>query len=173
MALSNALNAWREAKTITVYGWANLRNHGPCLIMTNTTLERIINCSHHHKIKGVQDLKHETTWADAEEYGLEILELIKKHGAPLSTLFSSAPLRPLSLDHTNTSTSPTTHTMPRSTDIAPGSKHRNKCGACDREGHNGKSPLRHAPPRPFPLTLLNQHETLSVQTTLLSSHKTH
>ena len=79
-------------------------------------------------------------WADAEQYGLEILELIEKHGIPLPTLFCSTPLQPLSSDQINTSPSPAARsTVPHSTDIAP--KRRNKCGACGREGHNGKPPL--------------------------------
>lgn len=143
MALSDALNAWHEAKMVTVYGWANLCNHGLCLIMTNIILKCIVNCMPHHKIRAVQDLKPEMTWANAEQYGLENLELIEKHGAPLPTLFCSALLQLLSSDCVNTSTSPAAcaseSTMPCSTDIT--SKRRNKCGACCCEGHNGKSLL--------------------------------
>ncbi|KAF8415906.1 hypothetical protein L210DRAFT_3310643, partial [Boletus edulis BED1] len=153
MALHNALDTWRETKTAAMYGWSNLRDHGPSLVMTNTTLEQLIDCMHHHKINTIQDLKHETTWADsdAEQYGPEILELIKKHGPPLPSLFSFAPCQPLSLGDTNMATSstcPTTSRTSQTINHAP--KRKNKCSTCGREGHNAHNTI--CPNHPSRLT---------------------
>ncbi|KAI5983341.1 P-loop containing nucleoside triphosphate hydrolase protein [Pisolithus albus] len=83
--LENALLDWREEKTAAVYGWACLFDNGP-VVMTNSTLDRIIDCAHHHKILTPQDLKRETTWADSDLYAGEVLSLIERHAALLSSI---------------------------------------------------------------------------------------
>ncbi|KAF8438613.1 hypothetical protein L210DRAFT_795040, partial [Boletus edulis BED1] len=55
-----------EQKTIEEYGWCNLNHYGPCLIMTNATLDRIVDCLHYNKITSPQDLVRETWWSDSE-----------------------------------------------------------------------------------------------------------
>ncbi|KAI6002624.1 hypothetical protein F5J12DRAFT_207296 [Pisolithus orientalis] len=49
--LADALEDWREARTITVYDWANINDLSPSLIVTNPTLDRIPDSMHHHKIR--------------------------------------------------------------------------------------------------------------------------
>ncbi|KIJ14139.1 hypothetical protein PAXINDRAFT_79821 [Paxillus involutus ATCC 200175] len=122
-----ALQDWRESKTTLVYGWASLNDHGPSLIMPNSTLDRIIDCAHHRKIQTHQDLKRETGWTDSDQFGNEVIALIQRHATPRPSLFASTPLRPstmTTLSATNLPPSPT--------------KRRNRCGACGQEGHNSK-----------------------------------
>jgi len=92
--LIDALEDWHEMKTTVVHGWTSLRDLGPSLIMTNATLERIVDCAHHRKILSVQDMRRETGWSGADQFGLEIIAIIQKHAAPLPSPFISSPLRP-------------------------------------------------------------------------------
>ncbi|KIJ09814.1 hypothetical protein PAXINDRAFT_86935 [Paxillus involutus ATCC 200175] len=139
--LVNTLDDWREAKTTTVFGWASLNDHGPSLVMPNTTLDRIVNCAHHRKIHTAQDLKRETGWTDTERFSMEIVAIIQRHAPPLPSPFVSTPLRPTSSNNISitsrlrppTPTSPISHTI-HSLNIP---KQRNKCSACGHEGHNG------------------------------------
>ncbi|KAI5982404.1 P-loop containing nucleoside triphosphate hydrolase protein [Pisolithus albus] len=90
--LQNALDEWREQTTSAVYGWHHLNDIGPSIVMCNTTLGRIVNCAHHHKINSIQDLRRETAWPDADRYGGEVLSLIQRHAVPLASPFISIPL---------------------------------------------------------------------------------
>ncbi|KAI6111626.1 hypothetical protein EDD16DRAFT_1444880, partial [Pisolithus croceorrhizus] len=81
--LENALLTWHEEKTVAIYGWAFsfsvssacLYNNGP-VVMMNSTLDCIINCTHHQKIQMPQDLKRETMWTDSDLYASEVLSLV-------------------------------------------------------------------------------------------------
>lgn len=81
--LERALEDWREEKTKDVYGWASLYDYGPCIIMPNARLDRIVDYVHHRKIQTPQDLKRETEWTGSEQFGDDIIALIQKHAAPL------------------------------------------------------------------------------------------
>jgi hypothetical protein len=80
-----ALHDWRELeeKTKDVYGWACLKDYGPCLIMPNAILDRIVDCVHHRKIQTPQDLKRETGWTESERFWDDIVMLIQGHATPL------------------------------------------------------------------------------------------
>ncbi|KAF8548114.1 hypothetical protein OG21DRAFT_1423656, partial [Imleria badia] len=80
--LEDALENWREEKTRDVYGWTCLNDYGASLIMTHSTLDRIVDCAHHCKIQTPQDLKRETRWSDSEQFGDDFIALIRKHAAP-------------------------------------------------------------------------------------------
>ena len=116
------LHNWRKQKAISVYGWAHFNDFGAAIIMPNAILDRIIDSAHHHKIQTVQDLKRETAggWTDAEKFGDEVVGIVRAH-AP--TPFAASPLRPL--------TAAVTHP------IGGSSTRKNKCSACNHEGHNG------------------------------------
>ncbi|KAI6026279.1 hypothetical protein BKA83DRAFT_4050317 [Pisolithus microcarpus] len=133
--LRNALEEWREQTTSAVYGWHHLNDIGPCIVMCNATLERIVDCAHHHKISTIQDLKRETTWLDADQYGGEVLSLIRRHAAPLVSLFISTPLRE-TMSPSNVLT--TSHASPSPTPNSIITRRKAKCSACGQEGHNGK-----------------------------------
>ena len=135
--LLDALDDWREVKTITVYGWARLNSFGPSLIMPNATVDRIVDAAHHHKIRTIQELKKETGWTDADQFGTEVISIIEKHAAPPSLPFASTPLRPSTTALNTAQPSPSRLQVPAPSSGA--SKRRNKCSACGEEGHNGKS----------------------------------
>jgi len=143
--LIDALEDWREMKTTVVHGWTSLRDLGPSLIMTNATLEWIVDCAHHHKILSVQDMRRETGWPGADQFGLEIIAIIQKHAAPLPSPFVSSLLRPAittAPDATRshlTAPSLATNSSPCQLQM-PGlpTRHRSKCSACGQEGHNCK-----------------------------------
>ncbi|EGO01419.1 hypothetical protein SERLA73DRAFT_70610 [Serpula lacrymans var. lacrymans S7.3] len=127
---NKAAEEWREMKTLQVYGAAYLSSIGPCLIMTDNIVDRIVECAHYHKIKDLSKLKKETKWIQSEKYGAEVIALIQCHapwpvGATASP-FASTPLRPSA---STGSISTTTPVLPR----------KNKCGACGLEGHNARN----------------------------------
>ncbi|KAI6011404.1 P-loop containing nucleoside triphosphate hydrolase protein [Pisolithus microcarpus] len=134
--LRNALEEWREQTTSAVYGWHHLNDIGPCIVMCNATLERIVDCAHHHKISTIQDLKRETTWLDADQYGGEVLSLIRRHAAPLVSLFISTPLRE-TMSPSNVLT--TSHASPSPTPNSIITRRKAKCSACGQEGHNARN----------------------------------
>ncbi|KIK77933.1 hypothetical protein PAXRUDRAFT_165375, partial [Paxillus rubicundulus Ve08.2h10] len=140
--LVNTLNNWQEAKTTTIFGWTSLNDHGPSLIMSNATLDRIVNCAHHCKIHTAQDLKWETGSMDTKGFGMEVVAIIQRHALPLPSPFVSTPLRPTSSNNISitshlrppTLSSPISHMIP-SLNIP---KQCNKFSACGHECHNGR-----------------------------------
>ncbi|KAI5980651.1 hypothetical protein EDD15DRAFT_2187261 [Pisolithus albus] len=132
-ALENSLLDWCEQKTATVYGWAGLNNDGP-VIMSDSTLDRIIDCAHHRKIETCQDLKREMGWMDSDLYGDEVLALIRRHAPPLPSVFVSTPL---SRGTTSSITTPTVVPLPQLQ--LPTTLRPNKCSACGQEGHNARN----------------------------------
>jgi hypothetical protein len=61
--LCEALEDWRDHKTVEIYGCSHLIDLGPTVVMGDTVLDRIIDCAHHEKIKVIQDLHKETHWS--------------------------------------------------------------------------------------------------------------
>ncbi|KIK96247.1 hypothetical protein PAXRUDRAFT_138923 [Paxillus rubicundulus Ve08.2h10] len=167
IALQEALDDWREAKTVAVYGWSNLHDIGLCIVMPNSILERIVDCAHHRKINNAQDLKCETGWSDAEQYGTKIIALLQRHAPPLSTPFITTPLRPLTCSIVNASPSqlgPPSATIPtgasapsNSPSVAVVSKRQIKCGACGGVGHNARNQL--CPKHPSHMNNQNKENT--------------
>jgi hypothetical protein len=132
--LQDVLDDWREQKTISTYGWSHLSDLGPSLVLPNCMLDRIIDCAHHHKINSILDLKKETGWMDSDRFGNEIITLIQRHAPPTTSPFVTTPLR-----HPSTGSVPVLATpCPTARTNAPNLKHKNKCSACNNEGHNGK-----------------------------------
>ncbi|KAF8424255.1 hypothetical protein L210DRAFT_3765528 [Boletus edulis BED1] len=94
LALINALEDWREGTTISLHGEGFLCDLGSGLVMPTKVLNRIVTCTHAHKIKTVADLQKETSWLGAEHYGHQIVSLVLQH-LPIpviAPLFTSAPL---------------------------------------------------------------------------------
>ncbi|KAI5980764.1 P-loop containing nucleoside triphosphate hydrolase protein [Pisolithus albus] len=128
-SLRDALDDWREEKTASVYGWHHLKDIGPCILMTDETVDRIVDCAHYHKIQTLADLKKETGWVDGEQYGNEIIAIIRRHAPPPTTLFASTPL--------GSATTSTILNTDHSVSTLPLAKRANRCSACGQEGHNG------------------------------------
>lgn len=129
MKLYDALEDWREEKTIQVYGWAHFQNLGPTLIMPTDVLTRIVDCAHYFKISSKADLARETKWDEVENWGTEVVELILKIlPLPAPPLPSPAPttLRMLPIQGTGTVSAPLTASRKLVT-----------CSRCGNTGHNG------------------------------------
>ncbi|THH15915.1 hypothetical protein EUX98_g9385 [Antrodiella citrinella] len=75
--LRSDLETWADKTVEVMYGPGALLDLGPGVILPEETLERIVDCSHFSKIHTVEDLKRETKWAGAEEFGAQILSLIE------------------------------------------------------------------------------------------------
>ncbi|KAG1724446.1 uncharacterized protein EDB91DRAFT_1062838, partial [Suillus paluster] len=58
--LCEALEDWRDQKTVEIYGRSPLIDLGPTVVMGDSVLDRIIDCAHHEKIRVIQDLHKET-----------------------------------------------------------------------------------------------------------------
>ena len=50
--------------------------------MPNDMLLQIVDCAHHGKIGNIDQLAKETQWSHLNEYGEEVLRLIKAHQRP-------------------------------------------------------------------------------------------
>ncbi|KAG1736671.1 P-loop containing nucleoside triphosphate hydrolase protein [Suillus paluster] len=126
----DALDEWREQKTVEVYGWYHLNDLGPTVVMPNAMLDRIVDCVHHHKIQNILDLKKETGWTDVENFGEEVITLIKKYmPLPHPVLFTTTPLtRPGPVQP-----------QPLAPVPAAVERRRNRCSACSLEGHNARN----------------------------------
>ncbi|KAJ3495027.1 hypothetical protein NLJ89_g10694 [Agrocybe chaxingu] len=126
--LYEALDAWRILKTETEFGYATLVDLGASLVMPSDTLERIMHCAHHCKIRTVADLKKETRWDEADNFGNEVVALILRIRPPpaLPPPTTTVP-RPLA-----------TVSLPNMDAPVPVVKERAKtrCGACGTVGHN-------------------------------------
>ncbi|KAI6109395.1 hypothetical protein EDD16DRAFT_1479995 [Pisolithus croceorrhizus] len=127
---NSAAEEWREQMTAAVYGWHHLYDIGPSIMMCSAMLECIVDCTHHHKLSSIQDLKRETGWLDADQYGGEILSLIQRHIAPLASPFISTPLQQtisppnvLATSHANPSVGWC----------------KVKCSTCGQDGHNARN----------------------------------
>jgi hypothetical protein len=82
MDLRDTLHNFRKQCTIDKFGQAALKNNGPGMIMPNDLLDCIIDCAHHGKISTIDQLAKETRWTRLNEYGEDILRLIKAHQRP-------------------------------------------------------------------------------------------
>jgi len=58
--LHTALQDWCDEKTEKEFGRAHLLDLGGMLVMSNTILDRIVDCAHHFKIDTKEDLARET-----------------------------------------------------------------------------------------------------------------
>ncbi|KAF7967710.1 hypothetical protein HWV62_33295 [Athelia sp. TMB] len=91
MELRHALHQFRKDETIKVFGLATLKNIGPSIILSNSLLDRIVDCAHVRKISTLDQLKHETQWSRADSCDAVILSLIKTHAPPVPLVAARAP----------------------------------------------------------------------------------
>lgn len=82
MALSQALNAWRQKATVDKYGLAVFRDVGSSLVLNDRLLERLVDCAHHGKIRTLQDLQREVDWSLVDELGPEVVRIIAEVNPP-------------------------------------------------------------------------------------------
>lgn len=82
MALSQALNAWRQKATVDMYGLAVFKDVGSALVLNDRLLERLVDCAHHGKIRTVEDLRREVDWSLVEELGPDVVRIITEVNPP-------------------------------------------------------------------------------------------
>ncbi|KAG2341215.1 hypothetical protein BDR05DRAFT_888587 [Suillus weaverae] len=134
--LCEALEDWREEKMAEIYGCSHLINIGLAIIMADSVLDRLVNCTHHEKIRTIKDLCKETHWLSADKFGSEALAIIHCI-IPVKVIVRAALTNtPLQRNPLSTTSNP-----PRAGNIAlpstvSGVKKTNRCSACQQEGHN-------------------------------------
>ena len=126
--LASALHEFRQRKTLERFGAGGLRQMGAGLIMTDDVLARIVDCAHFNKIRNQDTLAKETRWIWVNTYAIDVLEIIQGFPARLTQqqLTTTTPLQPRQKPAPAAS-SPVVEKVRR----------RNKCSACNSEGHIG------------------------------------
>lgn len=102
--LRTALTRWRQQQTIDTHGHAILKAVGSALVLPNGVMDRIVDCAHYGVLGSMQDLRREIQWSRVDEFGEQVLELIKKIAPPpLSVQHVSpmpgAPRQPLGVNN--------------------------------------------------------------------------
>jgi hypothetical protein len=136
--LCEALEDWRDQKTVEIYGCSHLIDLGPTVVMGDTVLDQIIDCTHHEKIKVIQDLHKETHWSINDNLAREVIAIIHQI-IPIS-LYTTAPLQQHPLSTTvNTPISGLPQCSSLASNNPPaGTKKVQKCSACGQPGHNSE-----------------------------------
>ncbi|KIK73578.1 hypothetical protein PAXRUDRAFT_20702 [Paxillus rubicundulus Ve08.2h10] len=145
--LGEALEDWREEKTREIHGESHLMDIGPALVMPDGMLNWIVACAHYFKIKTVNDLKRETRWGKANQYGTEVITMIHRVvpiPIPITApaAFTRTPLQPRPIPQANSSLDPLS--TPSHQPLVAGDgvnlpAKKKKCGACGLEGHNRRN----------------------------------
>jgi hypothetical protein len=60
------------------YGRSHLIDIGPSIIMSDLILDCLVNCTHHEKIKTIENFHKETHWLATDKYGPEVLAIIHR-----------------------------------------------------------------------------------------------
>ncbi|KAJ3519119.1 hypothetical protein NMY22_g13345 [Coprinellus aureogranulatus] len=134
--LSDALNTWREEKTIEVYGWGHYNDFGGTLILPTDILRRIVDCAHASVLSSSSDLERETKWVESQRYGADILEIVnrirpRKQPTPPPAPPPMPSTAPTFSIHQRAPNDPT-HDM----DAVDKPKRKYSCKKCDGSGHN-------------------------------------
>jgi hypothetical protein len=137
--LREKLREWREFQMVEE-GLDSDVFFGPQVIMSNKTLDRIVDLAYAFKLPDVTSLCQQTDWCHVNEYGTKIIDIvlacIPTHPTPV--------LAPSTRQNLSTPSSP---------QAAAPSKRQNRCRACQGVGHNGECPDYHQ------LFNLNRHST--------------
>ncbi|KAI0337895.1 P-loop containing nucleoside triphosphate hydrolase protein, partial [Trametopsis cervina] len=128
MDLRDVLDDWRIEKTIAQFGEGTYEDRGPGLVMPDETLRRIVDCVHHHKINSGEDIRRETKWGRADQYGAELVMLIRE-------LYPVVDVQPRAAMSTAPLLRGTTTVVAAVTKAA----RIMTCGACGKEGHTKRS----------------------------------
>jgi hypothetical protein len=138
----------------SIYGWALLRNLGPGTIMSNDIVQSIVDAAHTGHIASLGDLRWGVKWVRIDEFGDEVVHLVRAHATPSPLPIS--PLLPIDAPPPSRTTNPhanlplqghsSTLNLPSSsTQIAvhedtSHTKHKwlHKCRGCGATGHIGE-----------------------------------
>ncbi|KAG2137187.1 hypothetical protein BD769DRAFT_1351874, partial [Suillus cothurnatus] len=134
--LCEALEDWRDEKTVEIHGHSHLIDLGPTIVMGDSILDRIVDCAHFEKIKTIEDLRKETHWSANDDLAREVISIIH-HIIPIS-LYVTTPLQQCPLSNT---VSTPNNGLARNPALNPptGVKRVLRCSACGQAGHNSKS----------------------------------
>ncbi|KAG1839400.1 hypothetical protein DFJ58DRAFT_733343 [Suillus subalutaceus] len=112
-------------------GRSHLIDLCPTVVMGDSVLDRIVDCTHFEKIKIVEDLRKETHWPVNDDLAREVISLIH-HIIPIS-LYTTAPLQQRPLSTTALNNGSAQHPV-----LAPpnGMRKVSKCSACGQPGHH-------------------------------------
>ncbi|KAG1779314.1 hypothetical protein EV702DRAFT_1195288 [Suillus placidus] len=138
--LCEALEDWRDQKTVEIYGHPHLINLGPTVVMGDSVLDRIVDCAHFQKIKITDNLHKETHWSVNDNLAREVIAIIHRI-IPIS-LYTTAPLKqcplealPLTVNAPNSGLAQHSAHIPSNGPPA-GVKKVQKCSTCGQAGHN-------------------------------------
>jgi hypothetical protein len=133
-SLQHDLDVWRARKARQCFG--DIDFFTPNVFLHTYVMLRVINLAHAHKLHTTDDLKNQTSWCFADEYGDELISLVLKHYpiAPPATqnstsLFISTPLHSRATNANDAAT--TTSSVLSSTK----SRTQPRCGNCGVLGH--------------------------------------
>ncbi|KAG1720909.1 uncharacterized protein EDB91DRAFT_1088657 [Suillus paluster] len=135
--LCEALEDCRDQKTVEIYGRSHLIDLGPTIVMGDSALDWIVDCTHFQKIKITDDLRKETHWSVNDNLAREVIAIIHRI-IPIS-LYTTAPLKQCPLP--TTVNAPNSGLDQHSAHIASngppaGVKKVQKCSTCGQAGHN-------------------------------------
>ena len=129
--LRRELFRWRDNTAKEIYG--DLDFYGADMFLHFSLIDRIVELAHVFKLNSVKDLVDQTRWDLAEEYGAEVITLVKECVPKLAlpSPFTTAPLVPRNDHHTviSSRTVATNTSRPR----APPT-----CSVCGRVGHRSE-----------------------------------
>jgi hypothetical protein len=150
LGLTSALQDWRQTQ-MGYMGMEGNYMYGSQLIMTDDTLERIVELAHFHQLVDLASIRAQVNWRHSDLWGVQILGLVRKHFPETDSVdpFASVPHRH-TLQPTDTDNLPGPSTLPGTSNLqtmagplAPNAstmkprKRNRKCSACGSPTHIG------------------------------------
>ena len=150
LGLTSALQDWRKTQ-MGHMGMQGNYMYGSQLIMTDDTLERIVELAHFHQLLDLASIRAQVNWRHSDLWGMQILELVKKHFPETDSVdpFASVPhghtLQPVDINNIpGPSTIPGASNLqsmaaplaPSTSTTKPRTRIR-KCSACGSPTHIG------------------------------------
>lgn len=134
--LQKGLNEWREEQMVKE-GLGDDTFFGPQIILSDETMQTIIDYAHHHALPDTQSLQDHIDWTYASEYATAIIALVKKYLPEPVPIVQSEPTG--SQSTTVPQTSRTTQALLEGdSSNAPRVRKKVQCSACQAFGHIGK-----------------------------------
>jgi hypothetical protein len=85
LSLTSALRDWRGAQLVSIGIPAGDAMYGSQIIMTDDILERLVELAHFTQLPNLASLKAQVNWRYSDLWGVQILELVKKHAPAPAT----------------------------------------------------------------------------------------
>lgn len=144
--LKNALREWRSMQMQDLGVMNGDDMFGPQFIMTDESLERLVDLAHYGQIDDLTALQNQVNWHYCDRWGSRVLDVIKTHGPPQAVSTPSrgslrpsenlpGPSRHRSSNTTLSSAGPTASNGTK----ARAARKPYRCGSCGSTTHIGKS----------------------------------